>query len=313
MVRTRSGGRASTSSAAANLRSGGRRKRGRRTAAKQLESGSEWDDSSDDDSESDLETDLREQVRKTARRRRSKAASLSQLPGLPIDILADIGSHLALIDLVHLSRVSKSFFNLVDGPSFKSVWIDVRKGVGLPDLSADGLSELQYAALVSDHYCHVCGKANAKAVDFFVRKRYCPTCRKANLTPVVDHVRKIKAHPFLYECALSSLRGGSGANLRKTVYYHFPSLLPLNATLHAIQSRIDAFRPATYHGMHSKNHNAVARRYRALAADGDRVWEEFEDDERELRYFVMEKREHKECVDKDAEKLEKWLERQQSK
>lgn len=64
-------------------------------------------------------------------------------------------SHLDPLDLIHLSRVSKSFFKLVDGSSFKSVWIGVRKRIKLEDLEAEGLSELQYAAMVLDHHCQV--------------------------------------------------------------------------------------------------------------------------------------------------------------
>ncbi|GAA5873258.1 hypothetical protein JCM16303_001069 [Sporobolomyces ruberrimus] len=234
----------------------------------------------------------------------SKQALLSGLPDLPLDILNDICSHLDPIDLVHLSRASKSFFKLVDDSSFKSVWIDVRERQQPPleDLELEGLSELQYAALVFDQFCNMCGKGKIHHVDYHVRKRYCPACKKANLIPVNEHVRKIRAHPFLYECALSSLEGGTGANLSKTVYYHFPSLPPLNDELNSIQSRIDALRPEGYKSIHSKNHKALARRYQALVENGEEE-DEFEDDERALRDFVLEKREHKAAVERDAKRL----------
>lgn len=68
---------------------------------------------------------------------------------------SSVCSHLDPLDLIHLSRVSKSFFRLVDGSSFKSVWIGVRKKIKLQDLEAEGMSELQYAAIVFDQYCQV--------------------------------------------------------------------------------------------------------------------------------------------------------------
>jgi len=120
-----------------------------------------------------------------------------------------------------------------------------------------------------------------------------------------------------------SVGGGSGANLSKTgkyrfqiqplssnerkaqlllfpalsVYYDFPTLPALNKQLIAISSRIDALRPEGYRSIHSRNHMAVARRYQALLDKGEED-DEFEDDERELKDFVTEKRELKGCVQK---------------
>ncbi|GAA5975791.1 hypothetical protein JCM5350_000732 [Sporobolomyces pararoseus] len=248
----------------------------------------------------------------------------------------EVCSFFTPVDLLHLSQTSKAFFTLVDGVDFNPVWIAARKLVNLPELSAKDLSNLKYAALVYGDHCQVCGKKGRTSEDFFVRKRYCWPCRKAkyvsytqdqfqtehssllsNLTrlvfffllslnsliPVHKHVRKIKAHNFLYECALSTLHGGGGANLSKTVYYDFPSLIPLNKELHEISSRINALRPDDYRSNHSTNHMAVARRYKALLDKGEED-DEFEEDERELREFVTDKRELKECVQRDAEKLE---------
>ncbi|GAA5851926.1 hypothetical protein JCM5353_006562 [Sporobolomyces roseus] len=242
---------------------------------------------------------------KASSKKRKHGGALSELPNLPLDVLAEICSHLDPLDLIHLSRVSKSFFKLVDGSSFKSVWIGVRKRIKLEDLEAGGLSELQHAAMVLDHHCQMCGKGNIKQVDYWVRRRYCPACKKKSLIPVYERVRKLKAHPFLYECALSSLRGGTGANASRTVYYHFPSLPEINSTLALIQSRIEATCTEGYESVHSKNHMAVERRYKALR-DAGKEDEEFVEDESELREYVGNMRRQKEMVNRDAERLEGW-------
>ncbi|GAA5894626.1 uncharacterized protein JCM6883_002160 [Sporobolomyces salmoneus] len=230
-----------------------------------------------------------------------------QFTELPIDVLADICLHLPPLDLLHLSRTSRSFFNLLDSAAFHHVWIASRQKVELPELTAKDLGGLKYAALVYGDHCQLCGKKGKTSAEWFTRKRYCWPCRKANLIPQFEHVKKkFKPHVFLYECVPSSLRGGGGANLGKTVYFDYPSLHSPNSELQAIQSRIDALRPKSYRSpIHSTNYLAVGRRYRRLVEEGEED-EEFEEDERELRDYVMEKREWRECVRRDAEKLEEW-------
>ena len=98
----------------------------------------------------------------------------------------------------------------------------------------------------------------------------------------------------LLELSLSSSRPDSLFS-NYSVYYDFPSLIPLNKELHEISSRINALRPDDYRSIHSTNHMAVARRYKALLDKGEEDVE-FEEDERELREFVTDKRELKECV-----------------
>ncbi|GAA5965844.1 hypothetical protein JCM3765_001202 [Sporobolomyces pararoseus] len=306
MVTTRSSSKVVQSDAGAS--SNGRKWEGKalgvntRGSSRSRQSVEELEEEEEDEEIEELKKKRKKQHKS---KKHSEAARHLNFADLPIDVLEDICSFFTPVDLLHLSRTSKAFFTLVDGADFNPVWIASRKLVNLPELGANDLSNLKYAALVYGDHCQVCGKKGRTLEDFFVRKRYCEPCKRANLIPVHEHVRKIKAHNFLYECALSSLHGGTTANLSKTVYYYFPSLIPLNQELNEISSRINALRPPDYRSIHSMNHMAVARRFKALLDKGEED-DEFEEDERELREFVTEKRELKECVQRDAEKLEAW-------
>lgn len=110
-----------------------------------------------------------------------------------------------------MSRVSKGFRALFTSKSAKSIWIQARKTVFLPDLQAEDVSEAAYAALVYEKNCMICRRPRASIVDYFIRARWCKQCKKTNLTRDADY-RSAQWHPQLVSCLPWSLYSLSGQN-----------------------------------------------------------------------------------------------------
>ncbi|TNY19262.1 hypothetical protein DMC30DRAFT_423807 [Rhodotorula diobovata] len=97
---------------------------------------------------------------------------------LPLDVLINVCSHLDLATVCHLSRLSRRFFRFLRGNSSLSyIWEWAREESGLPELTAPGLTPVQYAHLLFGKHCQNCGKATTK-IDYILRVCVCQKCSK---------------------------------------------------------------------------------------------------------------------------------------
>ncbi|KAI5478428.1 hypothetical protein MNV49_005069 [Pseudohyphozyma bogoriensis] len=147
----------------------------------------------------------------TKGKKKGAAGKLSAFMNVPLDILAEICTHLTPLDLIRLASLSKAFRALlVHSNNCNSIWIRARKQFGLPALQANqalgGMSEWQYAYLVFVKKCHDCN-ATCHVADFYLRTRLCKSCRKKRIDWYSDHASYnfIKdAHPDLRKCLATS-------------------------------------------------------------------------------------------------------------
>lgn len=79
--------------------------------------------------------------------------------------------------LLNMSRVSKRMRQIFASRSAAPIWQAARRNVGLPDLKAGDMNEMQYASLVYDRNCHLCGRGRSVMVDYCLRVRWCKACR----------------------------------------------------------------------------------------------------------------------------------------
>ncbi|KAG8925925.1 hypothetical protein FRC02_009339 [Tulasnella sp. 418] len=102
---------------------------------------------------------------------------LADLMNMPIEIFAEICSHLYPVDLLHLARSSKRLRAILMTEDSVSIWRTSRKNQvnGLPDCP-DDLSEPQYAALVFTTVCQGCTGLRAVRVHYGLRTRHCIRC-----------------------------------------------------------------------------------------------------------------------------------------
>ncbi|KAG6850403.1 hypothetical protein H0H93_013628 [Arthromyces matolae] len=91
--------------------------------------------------------------KRTVRGRRGQLETVFQLP---LDVLFEIFAQLTPLDLLNLSRTSKSLRDILMRRSSQYMWKSARAQVeGLPDCPND-MSEPAYANLVFYPYCQVC-------------------------------------------------------------------------------------------------------------------------------------------------------------
>ncbi|THU81978.1 hypothetical protein K435DRAFT_692490, partial [Dendrothele bispora CBS 962.96] len=88
-----------------------------------------------------------------------------------------IFGHLEPLDILRLSRTSRDLRNLLTSRSSEHVWRNARLNVEeLPSLPTD-LNEIQYAKLVFDAICQVCG-THCHSVYWDCRIRCCQKCAR---------------------------------------------------------------------------------------------------------------------------------------
>lgn len=114
---------------------------------------------------------------------------------LPLELLGEICSHLAPVDLLSLQLVNKHFYRLITANAFQTVWATARRRLGLPDVG--GVSEAQYATFVFGKACQSCGVKKLSLVrhDYHLRRILCKACRHQRIVKVS---RLHKDHPELY-------------------------------------------------------------------------------------------------------------------
>ncbi|KAF8896760.1 hypothetical protein CPB84DRAFT_1781778 [Gymnopilus junonius] len=115
--------------------------------------------------------------------RKTRILSLKLFFNLPLDIVFEICSQLEPVDLLSLSRVSKSFRSFLLDRSSVSIWRRVLDGFrGMPKCPVD-LTEPQYISLLYDDFCMGCGSTRGNIrPDYVLRLRLCQGCYKLNVT-----------------------------------------------------------------------------------------------------------------------------------
>ncbi|KAF8435101.1 hypothetical protein L210DRAFT_3551914 [Boletus edulis BED1] len=114
------------------------------------------------------------------KRRRHRKPKPGAFFELNLDVLFLIAEYLHPKDLLSLSRTCQSLRELLMDKSSTFVWKTARRQVdGLPDCPPD-LTEQDYADLVFDARCHMCGWS-ARTVLWSIRRRYCADCKLENL------------------------------------------------------------------------------------------------------------------------------------
>ncbi|ORY80219.1 hypothetical protein BCR35DRAFT_304398 [Leucosporidium creatinivorum] len=144
---------------------------------------SDEEDELDSGSEVEQPTKKRKKTTKKKYQRKNgkqKKGKLELISTLPVELLAEICTHLTPGDLLALSFTSKAFRSLLISPASVSLWKASRRSVGLPDLTAGDMTEAQYAHLVFGTHCDICGCKETKLADFSLRKFLCNPCRQKN-------------------------------------------------------------------------------------------------------------------------------------
>ncbi|BGP50938.1 hypothetical protein JCM10450v2_006864 [Rhodotorula kratochvilovae] len=95
------------------------------------------------------------------------------LLNLPFDILVEICRQLDLADLIHLSRTSRAFRNLLLAPSGRQLWaaVRIRDGYFVPQ----SMSEVAFALLIVGGDCQVCAAEGKPTTYWMFREDECST------------------------------------------------------------------------------------------------------------------------------------------
>ncbi|OCB85980.1 hypothetical protein A7U60_g6875 [Sanghuangporus baumii] len=108
------------------------------------------------------------------------AGKLSLVMSLPIDVLYEIAMHLMPLDLLYLSRTSRSLYGIFMSRSSRHVWIMCENGMQMLPCPSN-LNEPQYASLYFEKTCQACGYRKAGNVIDPLLIRLCQRCTKLNV------------------------------------------------------------------------------------------------------------------------------------
>ncbi|KDR77420.1 hypothetical protein GALMADRAFT_245613 [Galerina marginata CBS 339.88] len=137
--------------------------------------------------------------------RRKPDGQLVNSVDLPVELVFEIFSLLDPVDLLHLSRISKSWRNLLMTRSSLSVWKAARSNLSnFPDCP-DGLNEPQYANLAFGKSCYFCSQTygNTRLI-WAASLRTCGRClrncnRFISSHPSSDVAKKLPAELFFLD------------------------------------------------------------------------------------------------------------------
>ncbi|KAI0047763.1 hypothetical protein FA95DRAFT_1678842 [Auriscalpium vulgare] len=113
---------------------------------------------------------------------RGKRGLLSALPSMPLDILFEIFGCLPPADLIHLTRVTKAFRQLLLSRDSMLLWRESYKLVpDVPSCPGD-MSEPAWANLLfGGAHCHTCDYKPVTRILFVLRRRVCRPCMSLKL------------------------------------------------------------------------------------------------------------------------------------
>ncbi|KAF5324810.1 hypothetical protein D9611_004188 [Ephemerocybe angulata] len=132
----------------------------------------------------------KEVVKPPPKKLRAFRGVLKDIWVLPLDVTYEIFGHLKPLDLLQLSRTSKSLREILMSRSSVSVWMSARANIeALPDCPFD-MSEPEYASLVFETHCHYCFANNVQTVIWEARMRCCKRCGGTMYTHWVNLVKE---------------------------------------------------------------------------------------------------------------------------
>ncbi|ORY84658.1 hypothetical protein BCR35DRAFT_302965 [Leucosporidium creatinivorum] len=131
-----------------------------------------------------------------------KKQDLSLLFTMPLDILAEVCSHLHPRDLINVCRTSKIFRTFLLSRNSRSVWSASRAQAGFPALQHIKLSPMQYALnLFGRGMCETCELTRAEPI-YALMIRQCKECRQEILVTKGNNLKRElpDLHPRAFEC-----------------------------------------------------------------------------------------------------------------
>ncbi|CUA70930.1 hypothetical protein RSOLAG22IIIB_09204 [Rhizoctonia solani] len=147
-----------------------------------------------------------------------KEGRLAGLISMPIEIFTEVASHLMPMDIIVLSRSSKSFRNLLMNRSSVHIWHAAMRNV--PGLlpCPTSMSEPSYLALLFSKTCSMCGNIARVGLDEVLLVRLCASCRETSLIPLDDVPSKFASLVHVSKSITpGSRRVGNGYVLRQNL------------------------------------------------------------------------------------------------
>ncbi|GAA5830533.1 hypothetical protein JCM11251_002505 [Rhodosporidiobolus azoricus] len=164
---------------------------------------------------------------------------LAPLLDMPLEIFTEVAGRLDPLTLLYLSRTNKVLHRLFASKSSKSIWQFARSTVDLPDLEADDLTEMAYAAFMFEKVCSICEKERAGIVNYDLGRRFCKARPLEYLNP--QHYfsivyPKLVVHPRTLECCL---RTQKSHNPNGFDWYFMGEVFVVNEALTETQAMIE--------------------------------------------------------------------------
>ncbi|TRM61396.1 hypothetical protein BD626DRAFT_631920 [Schizophyllum amplum] len=205
----------------------------------------------------------------TVRKGRKRGPSLAALPSMPLDILYEIFALLQPMDLLHLSRTTKSLRAILLSRSATYAWKRSFSAVVMAPPIPDDISIPRLASLMFENYCKYCSTRTSN-VCWECRVRICRSC--------VDE--------FFAEVPSTLL-----INAPKSIYKTLVSVLPNALTFGGGGSRVKHLRypKETLHRYHDE--------YRALSEN---------ENPDALQQWIDEKKDHLKKLTEHARKCRMW-------
>ncbi|GAA5887236.1 hypothetical protein JCM16303_007386 [Sporobolomyces ruberrimus] len=124
---------------------------------------------------------------------------------VPVELMTDILSRVNPRDLLAFAKTNKYYRSLLKSPESNRIWKRSRQRLGLPDLTADDLSEHGYASLLWGRGCDYCSEHWAEA-EPWLRARFCKPCRKIVMVKIDARLTKSDRHyhPATFDCVLTT-------------------------------------------------------------------------------------------------------------
>ncbi|KAL5512696.1 hypothetical protein ACEPAG_2962 [Sanghuangporus baumii] len=104
--------------------------------------------------------------------RKSDLGKLARVMDLSVEVFFEIANYLTPVDLLQLSRTSRSLREFILSKSSRAIWVTCFAATGIPACPPD-MSEPQYANLYFEKECHACSYPRVDRLTFHLRIRLC--------------------------------------------------------------------------------------------------------------------------------------------
>ncbi|GAA5942338.1 F-box protein [Sporobolomyces koalae] len=129
---------------------------------------------------------------------KKKANKLEAFASMPLDILCLIMEQMNPKTLLAMSRTCSIFRSILHSPRGQTVWKCAREQIGLNALQRPDVPEWEFASLLFESGCVVCGSARASHVNYIHFARACGKCMKDN-SKQRKNIKKSLLHPRVFE------------------------------------------------------------------------------------------------------------------